>query len=297
MGRAGESHSTARLKTFIDIGILLVTILMMVSVGMEMEVHVARKGWALWILFFAQALTLPILALMLTRWMPMSAHLGAGILLVAACPVGDIANVYAMLARANVALSLTLNVLTCLGTMLTMTGTFAIYEWLLPGRFDLAAPAPVIVLRMFMMVLVPVLAGMFIRTCLPGFVARHRRALHRATILGILLLVGYVAASRWDQLVAEWRQAAVAGALFVTLALAAGLLIGVLLQFGRKDVLTAGIVFAVRNVGIASAVAITTLGRLEYAVFALVYFLAEIPILLGFSLMHRWRSEPDTERE
>ena len=39
--------------------------------------------------------------------MALPPHMSAGILLVAACPVGDIANFYNLLARANVALSVT----------------------------------------------------------------------------------------------------------------------------------------------------------------------------------------------
>ena len=42
-----------------------------------------------------------------------------------------------------------------------------------------------------------------------------------------------------------------------------------------------GIAFAVRHVALASAVAVTQLNRIEYAVFAVVYFLVEVPRLLG----------------
>lgn len=36
-----------------------------------------------------------------------------------------------------------------------------------------------------------------------------------------------------------------------------------------------------RHVALASAVAVTQLNRIEYAVFAVVYFLVEVPRLLG----------------
>ena len=45
--------------------------------------------------------------------------------------------------------------------------------------------------------------------------------------------------------------------------------------------MTVGIGFAVRNVALASAVAITLLNHVEYAWFAVVYFLTEVPLLLG----------------
>jgi len=43
-------------------------------------------------------------------------------------------------------------------------------------------------------------------------------------------------------------------------------------------------------VAMATAIAVTLLGRLEYAVFAAVYFLAEVPLLLGAVAVYRkWR--------
>jgi ACR3 family arsenite efflux pump ArsB len=45
--------------------------------------------------------------------------------------------------------------------------------------------------------------------------------------------------------------------------------------------------FAVRHVALASAVAITLLNRIEYAVFGVVYFLAEVPLLLGAVALYR----------
>ncbi len=48
-----------------------------------------------------------------------------------------------------------------------------------------------------------------------------------------------------------------------------------------------GMVSVVRNVGTATAIAVTVLGRVEFAVFATAYFLAQAPILLGAVLVFR----------
>jgi ACR3 family arsenite efflux pump ArsB len=50
---------------------------------------------------------------------------------------------------------------------------------------------------------------------------------------------------------------------------------------------TFGIGFAVRNVTLASAVAITLLNRIEYAVCAVVYFLTEVPPPIGVVAVFR----------
>jgi ACR3 family arsenite efflux pump ArsB len=54
------------------------------------------------------------------------------------------------------------------------------------------------------------------------------------------------------------------------------------------DRFTVGMVFVVRNVGIATAIAVTALGRVEFAMFATAYFLAQAPLLLAFVVVFRW---------
>ena len=56
---------------------------------------------------------------------------------------------------------------------------------------------------------------------------------------------------------------------------------------GAVDRFTIGMVFVVRNVGIATALAVTVLGRVEFAVFATAYFLAQVPILLAAVVVFR----------
>jgi hypothetical protein len=76
----------------------------------------------------------------------------------------------------------------------------------------------------------------------------------------------YVMVTQRAQLAAEWQQTAVVAAVFMGLALLAGLAFGRLLRLSKEDSVTVGIGFAVRNVGLASAIAITLLNRIEYAV-------------------------------
>ena len=71
------------------------------------------------------------------------------------------------------------------------------------------------------------------------------------------------------------------------LALLVGLALARFLRLSKEDSVTVGIGFAVRNVALASAVAITLLKHVEYAVFAVVYFLTEVPLLLGVVAVFR----------
>ena len=80
------------------------------------------------------------------------------------------------------------------------------------------------------------------------------------------------------------------------LALLVGALLGRMLRLTGKEILTGSIVFAVRNVSLALAIAVTLLNRVEYAVFAVVYFLTEVPLLLAFVwAARRWQDRKAAE--
>jgi hypothetical protein len=52
-------------------------------------------------------------------------------------------------------------------------------------------------------------------------------------------------------------------------------------------------VFVVRNVGIATAIPVTVLGRVEFAVFATACFLAQVPLLIEAVLGFRRLRVPE----
>jgi len=132
--------------------------------------------------------------------------------------------------------------------------------------------------------------GMGFRRYLPVAADRLAATLRNLSLAAVAFLVIYVFATQGVLVAAEWRTTAAAGPLFIVLALLCGLSLGRVLRMPEGDVATAGIVFAVRNVGLATAIAVTLLHRSEYAVFAVVYFLTEVPFLLGFVTACRcWR--------
>lgn len=284
------------MKTILDIGVLCIIVLMMGTVGMELEGRhfraVARRKGALLLSVSAQTLLLPALGFGLAHVMALPPHISAGILLIAACPVGEIANFFTLLARTNVALSVSLNTLSVLLSAATMAVVFEVYDHVLGARFVFAVPTPALLLRLTLMLALPLLAGMAIRRVRPGFVERHGNTARHVVLAGIACLLAYIMVTQHERLAAEWQQTAVAAAAFMALALLAGLAFGRLLRLSKEDGVTVGIGFAVRNVALAMAIAVTILNRIEYAVFAVVYFLTEVPLMLGAVAVYRtWRTQ------
>lgn len=284
------------MKAVLDIGVFCIIVLMMGTVGMELEGRhfraVAQRKGALLLTVAAQTLILPALGFGLAHVMALPPHISAGILLIAACPVGDIANFYTLLARTNVALSVSVNTLSILLSAATMAVVFELYDHLLGAHFVFAAPTPELLLRLTLMLALPLLAGMAIRRARPGFIESHGNTARHVVLAGIACLLAYIMVTQHERLAAEWQQTAAAAAVFIALALLAGLAFGRLLRLSNEDGVTVGIGFAVRNVAIAMAIAVTILNRPEYAVFAVVYFLTEVPLILGAVSVYRiWRTQ------
>jgi len=288
------------MKPILDIGVFCVIVLMMGAVGMELEERhlraVMRRKGMLLLTLAAQAVVLPALGFGLTRALNLPSDLSAGILLLAACPVGDIANVYTLLARANVALSLAVNGLSVLLAAGTMALVFEAYDHLLGAPFAFAVPTPTLIMRSLLMLVPPVLAGLGLRRLAPGFADRHTKAVRGASVAGVAFLVVYVMVTQRARVATEWQQTAIVAAVFMGLALFAGLAFGRLLRLSREDRVTVGVGFAVRNVALTSAIAITLLNRIEAAVFAVVYFLTEVPLLLGVVAAYRTWWAPPVQR-
>jgi predicted Na+-dependent transporter len=76
----------------------------------------------------------------------------------------------------------------------------------------------------------------------------------------------------------------------MAVAMAFGWAIGRFMSLKRSDSITFAILFPVRNIALATAIAVSLMGRLEYAAFATAYFLSEAFLLLGVVVFLRSRS-------
>jgi ACR3 family arsenite efflux pump ArsB len=74
---------------------------------------------------------------------------------------------------------------------------------------------------------------------------------------------------------------------FIVCSTAAGWAVGAMVTTDPRDRFTLAAEFGTRNVAVATAIAVTLLGRVEFALFATTYFLTEVPLMLGAILIFR----------
>jgi BASS family bile acid:Na+ symporter len=276
----------------VDAGVPVLVFFTMVVVGMELTANdfrrVARQPGTVVAALLGQLILLPVIGWLLVRCLDLQPAIARGVLLVAACPSGAMANVYTYLARANVALSVTLTAVSCLVAVLTTPLVLAVLQAQLGESTGFPVPYAVLAGQLFLLLVLPVLTGMGIRRRWPDITRRHGRTLLGFSIAALAALLGFIIVQEAEQFASALTDIAVAAALLTVLAFGAGWAIGRATGAGATDCYTAGMFFVVRNVGIATAIAVTVLGRVEFAVFATAYFLAQVPLLLAAVLVFRW---------
>ncbi|MGA7223735.1 MAG: bile acid:sodium symporter [Candidatus Acidiferrales bacterium] len=282
------------MKTAVDFGVLAVTLALMFTVGLELETchfkELARNKRTFFAALIGQMVVSPAIGVFIVRTIPLPEYLQVGILLVAACPVGDIANFYTLMARGNVALSVAVNAVSCLLSVASMSVIFGFYRSLFGAEFALSVPPFRLLGRLILMVAVPIVAGMVFRVLRSELVSKVSRNLRTLCVGGILALCMFVIVNRHAQLRADWKAIWLSSLSLMAVAMAFGWAIGLVMNLKRADSITFVILFPVRNIAIAAAIAVTLMGRLEYAAFATAYFLSEALLLLGVVAIVRYRS-------
>jgi len=164
---------------------------------------------------------------------------------------------------------------------------FEMYARFFSAPFLFAVPPLHLILRLALMVALPVSCGMAVRHFYPNIPEKFSKFLRNASLIGVAMLIVFIIINQYERLAAEWLQIASASAMLVSLSLLLGLGVSRLARLHARDAATISLAFAARHTALAMVIAITLLQRLEFATFATVYFLTEVPLLLGAVAMHR----------
>ena len=138
-------------------------------------VRVAKCPWAVATGVFLQFLIMPLVGFSLALAFGFSGELAAGCVLIGSVAGGTASNVIAYLAKANVALSVTM---TCCSTLLSPFVTPLLMKTL-AGRF-VAIDAKAMMFSILMIVIVPVVAGGLVRWIFKKLLESHKAIVDKA---------------------------------------------------------------------------------------------------------------------
>jgi len=268
----------------------LVIFLAMAALGAELVWHefraVGQRSRTLILGTVIHTLTFPVLALAavlgaLVFELDVSESLLGGMLLIAACPSGGFSNVLVLAARANLALSIVLTVVSSLLSFFTVPGLIELFGKVLPTvSSSVELPVGQTLLQLFLLVVLPVAVGMLCRRVWPDYVQPRVESMQKRTQILLYAVVFAMVAQQADLFAAAMAEALPWSIALCFAVLIAGYGIARLLRISRADAVTIAIEGGVRNVAVALLVAAVVLERVDLAVLPTIYFGAVL--IVGF---------------
>lgn len=179
--------------TFKQIAPWIVTLLAIIMFGMGLTIsvddfrEVAKRPFDVGIGVLSQFLIMPLLAVALTKIIPMSPEVAAGVILVGCCPGGTSSNVMTYLSKGDVALSVACTSVTTLAAPIVTP----FLVWLFASQY-LPVDAAAMFVSIVKVVLVPLALGFALQKLAPSIVRNAVPALPLVSVTGIVLIVAAV---------------------------------------------------------------------------------------------------------
>lgn len=221
-----------------------------------------------------QIILMPLVALGICSLFELDAPLAVGLMILAACPGGTMSNVFSQLAKANLALSVSL---TAISTFICVFSTPFIIQFAVSNfagdqivEFSLLETA----IGLFVVTLVPVIIGIFIRQRFDTFALKAEVYFRRFSLAFMIAMIIALVIKERELLISSFDQVFFACLALNLISIVMGLLLAKTFSLSFIDAVTLAIEVGIQNATLAILIAISFLDAPEFAVSAGVYGLA-----------------------
>ena len=276
---------------------ILIVLMFLLGIDLNREAfaNVARQPKAVLLGLVGQIVLLPLIAFAVAWVLKLPPIYFMGIVLVACCPGGSSSNVFSMLAKGDVALSVTLTALSSIVTLFTLPVIMAaVAEFVSSSNgCDIHLPIGKLFMQNIVLLFVPLLAGTLFRKSKPVAAAKVARVLGKLAFPALMTLAAVFFLQYWREIANNFALLGLSGALLILLAI---LCSGILSRIGkftagtrRTIVIEVGMQNAAQAIAIASSPLIFNSG--EMALPAIIYALLMNVILLLYVYFIRRKDE------
>jgi len=233
-----------------------------------------------------QIIVLPLLAFLIAVSLKLSPPLAIGLMILAGCPGGTSSNIISHIARANLALSVSL---TALSSVICVFTTPFVIAWSIQyfssqitQEISLFGTA----IGLIVITLIPLFIGLIVRHKFTVLALKYEIFFRRFSVFFMSAMIVGVMIQEKDLIVSAYSQMTLAALLLSLSAVAIGLLLGKTCRFNDRDSLTLSIEVGLQNASMAILIAVNLIEIPAYATSAAVYGLimyivALIPIFLA----------------
>lgn len=187
--------------------VLPVLILLMFQLGMELDRasfwRVLKKPLPVFIGLTGQLLLLPLLAFAIGCWFSLPPVFFIGLMLIACCPGGSSSNVFSMLAKGDVALSVLLTALSSVITLFTIPVLVSMVTRFVSLYSDVEIHLPVgqLVVQNLLLMFLPMLCGGCMRIFFPKQAVVLQGVLGRLSFPALMLLAAVFFLQHYEAIV------------------------------------------------------------------------------------------------
>lgn len=174
--------------------VIPILVVLMFLLGTELNksafTDVVKNPRAVFVGMFGQIVLLPLIAFGIAYAMGLSPVYFMGLVLIACCPGGSSSNVFSMLVKGNVALSVTLTALSSIITLFTLPLIMDAVSLYLSAQSGVSVTLPVgkLLMQNIVLLLVPMLLGIAFKRLRPVAAEKVARVLGKAAFPALMLL-------------------------------------------------------------------------------------------------------------
>ena len=274
------------LAPIIQIGLPVALFMVMLGMGMTLEAddfrRVASQPRAFSLGMAAQFLLLPLLAAVIVVLFALPPELAVGLLVLSFCPSGTTSNLFSYLARADVALSISLTAFASVVTPFTVP---LLTGWALQWQLGAAQPIPFPViktmLQLAVVVLIPVVVGMAWKSRAPQSCNYWQPGIHSLSVVLFVLVISAMVIDLRAQLPLFLAITGLVCVTMITIAMTLGWAVARLGRLNVRQTKTISIEVGMQHGGMALVVTQGVLDNSTMSIVPVMYgLLMLIPILV-----------------
>ena len=267
---------------------ILIVLMFLLGIDLDKEAfaNVTRQPKAVAMGLVGQIVLLPLIAFGIAWALKLPPIYFMGLVLVACCPGGSSSNVFSMLAKGDVALSVTLTAVSSIVTLFTLPVIMAYVAEFVSSTngCDIHLPIGKLFMQNIVLLFVPLLAGSLFAKLKPVAAKKVAKVLGKLAFPALMTLAAVFFLQYWREIADNFALLGLAGALLIMLAMlcSGGLsrISGSTAAVRRTIIIEVGMQNAAQAIAIASSPFIFNSG--EMALPAIIYALLMNVILLTY---------------
>ena len=276
--------------------VMPILIVLMFLLGTELNkdafVNVARHPKAVALGMTGQIVLLPAIAFALAWLLEVPPVYFMGLVLIACCPGGSSSNVFSMLAKGDVALSVTLTAVSSIVTLFTLPVIMELTSHIVSHNAGISIELPIgkLLVQNIVLLFVPLMAGWLFRRWKPMLAEKVSKVLNKLAFPALMTLALLFFLQYTQEIIDNFRLIGMACGLLILTSMACSSLLA---RVGRlTDAVRRTIVIEVGMQNAAQAIAIATSPFIfnsgEMAIPAIIYALLMNVILLLYILKFKY---------